>query len=216
MRMYVRMYGFAREQVNEQDESNGMGAHWMLERKRKIYAKIRISKANMLEWMFMQMIIAWVRVFVFGSVRVRVCVCVYVCEWVSQGFMLCEILFRWFFGVKSLNIAYHSISIYLMNVWVCVCVLVLSCVCVLSSCFIAIFSSPRKMIENETDAVSCIIVTKTCSTPKYQNQRLLHVHIAEICLWALDTVWLVLFVAFASMLRQLWLPALDSYQSSFY
>lgn len=211
MRMYVWMYGFAREQVNEQDESNGMGSHWMLERKRKIYAKIRISKANMLEWMFMQMIIAWVRVFVFGSC-VCVCACTFASEWVK---VLCFAKFC--FDDFSVWKVWTSLTIpYRFILWTCVCSFVRSCVCVLSSCFIAIFSSPRKMIENETDAVSCIIVTKTCSTPKYQNQRLLHVHIAEICLWALDTVRLVLFVAFASMLRQLWLPALDSYQSSFY
>lgn len=212
MRMYVCMYGFAREQVNEQDESNGMGAHWMLERKRKIYAKIRISKANMLEWMFMQMIIAWVRVFVFGSVRVRVRL--RVSE--SRFYALRNFVSMIFRCEKFEHRLPFHIDLSYERVGLCVCSFVRVCVCVLSSCFIAIFSSPRKMIENETDAVSCIIVTKTCSTPKYQNQRLLHVHIAEICLWALDTVWLVLFVAFASMLRQLWLPALDSYQSSFY
>lgn len=76
-------------------------------------------------------------------VWVGTCVCVYVCDWVSQGFMLCEILFRWFFGVKSLNIAYHSISIYLMNVWVCVCVRSFVCVCVCCQVVLLPFSHPR-------------------------------------------------------------------------
>lgn len=111
-------------------------------------------------------------------------ICVCVCEnesrfmpspiFTSMGLKVFFSHFWFWFGVKSL----HTLTAFTISSFIKkrVCMWVFFCsVCsvfgVLSSHFIAIFPSLRKMNENETDAVLCLTVTKTCSLLETDEQN---------------------------------------------
>lgn len=217
--MYVCMYGFAREQVNEQDESNGMGSHWMLERKRKIYAKIRISKANMLEWMFMQMIIAWVRVFVFGSERVYVCALRVRLRVSESRFYALRNFVSMIFRCEKFEhrLPFHiDLSYERVGLCVCVCSFVRVCVCVVKL-FYCHFLIPaendrewnwcRVLYHRHENVFNTKIPESTFVTRKYSKNVPLgawYSSVGIVCGFCFHVETIMI------------LPALDSYQSSFY
>lgn len=94
-------------------------------------------------------------------------------------FVLCVCVCVYFFRCEKFaqRLPFHSIC-FVCSLAACVCYSVtlfflffpLFAVCY-QVVFIAIFPSPRKMNENETDAVSCIAVTKTCMNTKTNEQR---------------------------------------------
>lgn len=138
-----------------------------------------------------------------------------------------------FFGVKSLHSAYHSIRFVSCVRCSCLCVLFgnfircvfFSSVCCVIKSFLLPFSHPRgKWMRMKLMPVCCIAVTKTCTDAEIERNSDEAVKIgpkafcysrSALFIWVLlSSIWFVCSVAF--IVRQLWLLTEDAYQSSFY